>query len=70
MTSSCNRAVAGNATCGKELSCSNEAAEATLYEQRLSNALEQSRNDFANGRYYTSRETLMEAVKVKRKARC
>ncbi len=45
------------------------AVEDALYEQRLSDALAESRDDFENGRYYTSRENLMAAVNAKREAR-
>ena len=45
------------------------AVEDALYEQRLSDALAESRGDFENGRYYTSRENLMAAVKANREAR-
>lgn len=46
-----------------------DAVEDALYEQRLSDALAESRDDFENGRYYTSRESLMAAVNAKREAR-
>lgn len=46
-----------------------DAVEDVLYEQRLSDALAESRDDFENGRYYTSRENLMAAVNAKREAR-
>lgn len=46
-----------------------DAVEDALYEQRLSDALAESRDDFENGRYYTSRENLMAAVNTKREAR-
>lgn len=46
-----------------------DAVEDALYEQRLSDALAESRDDFENGRYYTSRESLMAAAKAKREAR-
>ena len=46
-----------------------DAVEDALYEQRLSDALAESRDDFKNGRYYTSRENLMAAVNAKREAR-
>ena len=46
-----------------------DAVEYALYEQRLSDALAESRDDFENGRYYTSRENLMAAVNAKREAR-
>ena len=46
-----------------------DAVEDALYEQRLSDALAESRDDFENGRYYTSRENLMAVVKAKREAR-
>lgn len=43
-----------------------QAVEDALYEQRLSSALEQSRIDFGEGRYYSSREELLAAVEGKR----
>ncbi len=46
-----------------------DAVEDALYEQRLSDALAESRDDFKNGQYYTSRESLMAAVNAKREAR-
>ena len=46
-----------------------DAVEDALYEQRLSDALAESRDDFENGRYYTSRENLMAEVNAKREAR-
>lgn len=46
-----------------------DAVEDALYEQRLSDVLAESRDDFENGRYYTSRENLMAAVNAKREAR-
>lgn len=46
-----------------------DAVEDALYEQRLSDALAESRDDFENGQYYTSRESLMAAVNAKREAR-
>ena len=46
-----------------------DAVEDALYEQRLSDALAESRDDFENGRYYISRENLMAAVNAKREAR-
>lgn len=46
-----------------------DAIEDALYEQRLSEALAKSRDDFENGRYYTSRKQLMDAVKAKRDTR-
>ena len=46
-----------------------DAVEDALYEKRLSDALAESRDDFENGRYYTSRENLMAAVNAKREAR-
>lgn len=42
------------------------AIEDALYEQRLIEALEQSRRDFAEGRYYTSHEEMWAAVERKR----
>jgi PHD/YefM family antitoxin component YafN of YafNO toxin-antitoxin module len=46
-----------------------DAVEKALYEQRLSDALAESRGDFDCGRYFTSRESLMDAVNAKRQAR-
>lgn len=46
-----------------------DAVEDALYEQRLSDVLAESRDDFKNGQYYTSRESLMAVVKAKREAR-
>ncbi len=46
-----------------------DAVEKALYEQRLSDALAESRGDFDSGRYFTSRESLMDAVNAKRQAR-
>jgi hypothetical protein len=46
-----------------------DAAEQASYEQQLTNALAESRSDFEHGRCYTSRESLMQAVKAKREAR-
>lgn len=43
-----------------------DASEDALYEQRLANALAKSRDDFENGRYYTSSESLMATVRAKR----
>lgn len=45
-----------------------DASEDALYEQRLANALAKSRDDFENGRCYTSRESLMATVRAKREA--
>ena len=45
-----------------------EAVEEALYEQRLGDALRESRADFEAGRYYSSREDLMKAVASKRSA--
>lgn len=39
-----------------------DAVEEALYEERMKNALRQSREDFAQGRTYASRDALMEAV--------
>ena len=46
-----------------------EAVEEALYEQRAAMALEESREDFEAGRFYGSREDLMEAVARKRSGR-
>ncbi|WP_041690901.1 hypothetical protein [Eggerthella sp. YY7918] len=46
----------------------NEAIEDALYEQRMFQALQESRNDFEEGRYYSSREELAAAVASKRAA--
>ena len=45
-----------------------EAVSDALYELHASIALDESRDDFAKGRYYDSRESLMEAVARKRAA--
>lgn len=42
------------------------AVEEALYEFRMAEALQQSREDFATGNYYESREDLMSAVAAKR----
>jgi hypothetical protein len=46
-----------------------DGAEQASCERRLTNALAESRSDFEHGRCYTSRESLMQAVKAKRAAR-
>ncbi len=46
----------------------NHAIEQALYEKRLADALERSRKDFEEGKYYSSREELIKAVADKRKA--
>ncbi len=43
-----------------------EAVEQALYEQRMREALDESRRDFEEGRYYSSREELLAAVEQKR----
>ena len=43
-----------------------DAVENALYEQRIADALRESRTDFEEGRYYSSREELMSAVARKR----
>ena len=43
-----------------------EAVAQAVYDVRMEQALERSRSDFAHGRYYSSREELMEAVAQKR----
>ncbi|MEI3376958.1 MAG: hypothetical protein V8R08_03875 [Coriobacteriales bacterium] len=45
-----------------------EAVEQALYEQRMREALDESRRDFEEGRYYSSREELLAAVEQKRSA--
>ena len=45
-----------------------DAVEAALYEQRMAMALQESRSDYEAGRYYTSREEMLKAVKAKRDA--
>ncbi len=45
-----------------------EAVEEALYEKRLSDALRESRRDFEEGRFYSSREEMMAAVARKREA--
>lgn len=44
------------------------AVEDALYEERLIQALRQSREDYAAGRYYTSREEMLAVVAKKRDA--
>lgn len=43
-----------------------DAVENALYEQRVADALRESRTDFEEGHYYSSREELMAAVARKR----
>ncbi|MEF2655707.1 MAG: sodium:proline symporter [Eggerthellaceae bacterium] len=43
-----------------------DAVEDALYERRMTNALLESRADFEQGRCYSSREELLEAVALKR----
>lgn len=38
------------------------AVEEALYEARMADALRESRQDFAEGRFYSSREDLLQAV--------
>ena len=45
-----------------------EAVEGALYEARMAGALRQSREDFAAGRAYASRDELLAAVAEKRAA--
>lgn len=45
------------------------AVENALYEQRMSEALKESRADFEAGRYYASRDALEKAVAGKRASR-
>lgn len=45
-----------------------QAVEDALYEKRLADALRESRADFEEGRYYSSREDLLAAVAQKRGA--
>ena len=45
------------------------AVEDALYEMRMLEALKQSREDFAEGRMYSSRDDLSSAVEAKRAAR-
>lgn len=42
------------------------AVQDALYEARLRDALQESRRDFAKGRYYSSREDMLAAVASKR----
>ena len=44
-----------------------QAVEEALYEARLAAALSESRKDFEEGRFYSSRKDMMEAVNKKRK---
>lgn len=46
----------------------NSAVEQALYEQRLADALTQSRADYLQGNYYTSKEEMLQALESKRKA--
>lgn len=46
----------------------NQAIDDALYEKRLSDALAESRDDFAYGRSYSSREEMLKAVSRKREA--
>lgn len=46
----------------------NEAVDQALYEQRMREALAESRRDFEEGRYYSSRDDLLKAVEQKRSA--
>lgn len=46
-----------------------DAVEEALYEQRLAEALRRSRADYAEGRYYDSREDFLAAVDQLRSAR-
>jgi len=43
-----------------------DAVDEALYEERLRQALSESRDDFANGRFYSSREDLAAAVERER----
>ena len=45
-----------------------QAVEDALYESRLANALRESRKDYEEGSYYSSREDLLAAVAQKREA--
>lgn len=45
-----------------------QAVEEALYQQRLNEALRESRKDFEEGRSYNSREKMLEAVAAKREA--
>ena len=45
-----------------------QAVESALYEQRMADALRESRDDFEEGRCYSSREEMMAAVAAKREA--
>ena len=46
-----------------------DVVEDALHEQRMGEALRQSRQDFEDGRYCSSREDLVDAVRKKRAAR-
>ena len=46
-----------------------QAVEQALYEKRVADALTQSRANFEQGNFYTSREEMMAAVAQKRAAR-
>lgn len=46
-----------------------DTVESALYEQRMAQALRESRADFDEGRFYSSREDLLKAVADKRAGR-
>jgi PHD/YefM family antitoxin component YafN of YafNO toxin-antitoxin module len=46
-----------------------DAAQEALYEERMARALSESRDDFASGRTYGSRDELLAAVERKRAGR-
>ncbi|WP_165253631.1 sodium:proline symporter [Adlercreutzia sp. ZJ304] len=45
-----------------------QAVQDAIYEQRMTDALRESRHDFYEGLYYSSREDLLAAVAKKREA--
>ena len=45
-----------------------DAVQEALYEERVTLALEESREDFLEGRFYTTRAELLTAVEQKRSA--
>ena len=45
-----------------------QAVQDALYEKRLADALAESRKDFEEGRFYSSREDMLAAVAAKREA--
>lgn len=46
--------------------CESQKGKNSAYEERFSEALTESRRDYKEGRFYSSREELMRAVAMKR----